>query len=262
MPVCAGNVKNRLICSCNVKLTVVIEAARHSYFRMALFTRRNPMQKIETELAALNARSKLLTGKRAAAQSALDSAVEARQKALLTGDLDDTKGALALQTKVDTATSALAGFDTAITAQAALIAEAEAKLASERQVADRKAASDTLAAQAALVEKLLGPWLESSRDLASALDAIHWRFESAQMGAFIRNAAGEVENAHAMTSADLQHSIKAIRDGGQDIPAAPAVIVAPAPVAQPVAVAAEPAKAPLFHRVDRPSYQMKLAARG
>ena len=68
---------------------------------MQLFTRRTQMQKIQSELAALNARSKLLTGKRAAAQSTLDSAFEARQKALLTGDLDDTKAAMALQAKVD-----------------------------------------------------------------------------------------------------------------------------------------------------------------
>src|SRR5580692_9344214 len=99
---------------------------------MQIFTRRNPMQKIQSELAALNARSKLLTGKRAAAQSTLDSAVEARQKALLTGDLDDTKATLALQTKVDTSTSALTGFDAAITAQDALIADTEARLATEQ----------------------------------------------------------------------------------------------------------------------------------
>src|ERR1700691_3863920 len=107
---------------------------------MQIFTKRNPMQKIETELAALNARSMLLTGKRATAQSTFDSAVEARQKALLTGDLDDTKATLTLQAKVDTATSALAGLDGAIMAQAKLVADAEAKLAVERLHGDRKAA--------------------------------------------------------------------------------------------------------------------------
>jgi hypothetical protein len=219
------------------------------------------MQKIQTELAALNARSKLLTGKRAAAQSTFDSAIEARQKALLTGDLDDTKAALALQAKVDTATSALAGFDTAIMSQAALIADAESKLAVENQISDRKAASDELAAQAAVVDKLLGPWLQASRDLAGALEAIHWRFESAQMGAYIRSAAGEVENANALTIADLHHSIKAIRDGGQAIPRVPNVaVVVPLP---PIAVApdTEPAEAAIFHRVNRPSYEMKFRER-
>ena len=217
------------------------------------------MQKIQSELAALNARSKLLIGKRAAAQSTLDSAVEARQKALLTGDLDDTKAALALQTKVDTSTSALAGFDAAIKAQDALIADTEARLAAERLDADRKAASDALAAQVAAIDKLLVPWLEASHDLASAFEAIDWRFESTQMGGFIRNAAGEIENAAAMTASDLHHSIKAIRDGGQAIPRAPDAVAVVVPV-PPIAVApdAESVEA-VFHRVDRPSYQMKFA---
>jgi hypothetical protein len=216
------------------------------------------MQKIQSELAALNARSKLLTGKRTAAQSTLVSAVEARQKALLTGDLDDTKAALALQGKVDSAISALAGLDTAITALAAFITDADAKLAAERLDTERKAASDTLAEQVAIIDKLLVPWLAASRDLASALEAIHWRFESAQMAGFIRNAAGEVENAAAITAGDLHHSIQAIRDGGQAIPPAPAAVVVQAP---PIAVVpyAAPAETE-FHRVDRgPSYQMKFA---
>jgi hypothetical protein len=217
------------------------------------------MQKLQAELAALNARSKLLTGKRAAAQSTLDDAVEARQKALLTGDLDDTKAAMALQAKVDIAISALAGFEAAITAQAALIADAETKLAAEQLDADRKAASDALAAQVAVVEGLLGPWLEASRDLASALEAIHWRFESTQMAGFIRNAAGEVENAAAMTAGDLHHSIKAIRDGGQAIPRAPDAVAVVVPV-PPIAVTPDPEPVKdVFHRVDRPSYQMKFA---
>jgi len=221
---------------------------------MALFQKKTLMQKIQAELAALNARKELLTGKRSAAQSTLDSAVEARQKMLLAGDLDDIKAALALQAKVDSSTSALAGFDTAIAALAGLITDAEAKLAVERQDADRKAASDLLAAQVALIDELLGPWLRTSRDLASALEAIHWRFESTQMGAFIRNTAGEVENAAAMTASDLQRSIVTIRDGGQAIPRSPAATLAPAPPnAEP-----EPAET-VFHRVDRPAYQMKIA---
>jgi hypothetical protein len=221
------------------------------------------MQKIQSELAALNARSELLTGKRSAAQSTLDLAVEARQKMLLTGDIDDHKAALALQAKVDSAISALAGFDAAITAQSALIIDAEAQLAAERQDADRKAASDMLAAQVAVVDQLLGPWVKASRDLATALDAIHWRFESAQMAGFIRNAAGEIQNAAAMTAGDLHHSIKAIRDGGQEIPRSPGAVVVPVPavaVAEPVT--ANPTSPDQFHRVNRPNYQMRYTAGG
>jgi hypothetical protein len=137
------------------------------------------------------------------------------------------------------------------------------KLAVERLDADRKAASDVLAAQVAVIDELLVPWLEASRDLASALEAIHWRFESAQMGAFVRNAAGEVENAHAMTAGDLNHSIRAIRNGGQAIPAAPATTVVSVPaaaVAEPVTV--NPASPDQFHRANRPNYQMRYTEGG
>jgi hypothetical protein len=217
------------------------------------------MQKLQGELDALNARNELLTGKRSAAQSTLDLAVEARQKMLLTGDIEDHKAALALQARVDSAISALAGFDAAITTQGALIADAEAKLAAERQDADRKAASDVLAAQVALIDELLSPWLQASRNLASALEAIDWRFESTHIGAFVRNAAGEVESAAAMTAGDLRNSIRAIRDGDQAIPRAPAAVVAPpAPVAVPPNPSPKPNEA-VFHRVDRPSYQMKFS---
>jgi hypothetical protein len=221
------------------------------------------MQKIEIELAALNARHKLLTHKRSAARSILDSAVEARQRMLLTGDIEDTKAALAQQAKVDSATSALAGLDTAIEAQATLVAGAETILEAERRNADRKAASDQLAAQVALVDELVGPWVKASRDLASALDAIHWRFESTQMGAFIRNAAGEIENAVAMTADDLNHSIKAIRDGHQDIPRAPATTVVPVPaVTRAEAMPPTSLSPPLFHRDERPSYEMRYTEGG
>jgi hypothetical protein len=197
-----------------------------------LFSKKTLMQKIEAELAALTSRATLLNTKRKAAQSTLDGAVEARQKMLLTGNLDDSKASLALQAKVDTATSALAGFDTAITAQAALVADAEARLAAERLDADRKVGSDLLATQVAVIDQLLGPWLESSRNLASAFEEIHWRFECAQVGGFIRNAAGEVENANLMTAPDLHRSIKSIRDGGLAIPRVPNAVVVPAPAAK------------------------------
>jgi hypothetical protein len=93
------------------------------------------------------------------------------------------------------------------------------------------------------------------------MEAIHWRFESNQIGSFIRNCACEVESANALTAGDLKNSIQLMRDGVLAIPRVPNAVVVPAPVAQPAAVAAEPVKA-VFHRVDRPSYQMKFAARG
>jgi hypothetical protein len=185
---------------------------------MALFTKKTPMQKIEAELAALQARAGLLDTKRAAAQAGFDIATAARQEMLLAGDLDDAKLAAKLQVAVDGAASALAGYDTAITALAASIAEAEVKLAAERLAADRKAASEILAAQIALVDEMLGPWLQISRNLAAALEAIHWHFESVQMAAFIRNATSEVQTAAAVTSRELHASVAGIVAGHMPIP--------------------------------------------
>jgi hypothetical protein len=65
---------------------------------------------------------------------------------------------------------------------------------------------------------------------------------------------------HAATAGDLQHSIKAIRDGEQSIPGAPATTAVPVPaltVAEPVA--AKPASPEQFHRVDRAHYQVPVA---
>jgi len=177
------------------------------------------MQKIETELAALQARAKLLDAKRAAAQAALDAATAARQEMLLAGDLDDAKLAARLQAAVDTAASALAGFDTAITALAASIAEAEAKLAAERLAADRKAASEALATQTDAIERKLVPWLAATRDLAAAASAVGGvHFEADQIGAYLRNAAGEIEAAIAVSVNNLRASVTAIRDGHHPIP--------------------------------------------
>lgn len=109
---------------------------------MAIFTKSTPIQKLEDELASLQKRARLLATKRADAQAAFDDATVAREKFMLGGDLDDVKAGAKLQAAVDSIASALAGFDDAIKKQAALIADVEGKLAIERQVAERKAASD------------------------------------------------------------------------------------------------------------------------
>jgi hypothetical protein len=191
---------------------------------MAIFQKKTPMQKLEAELSALTARAALLVAKRANAKGAFDSAVAARDIHMRQGNLDDEKIGAKLQAAVDSAGSALAGFDNVIAAQAALIVDAEEKLAVERMTVERKAASESLAANIDTIEKQLGPWLAMTRDLAADTTAVgHVSFETDQIGAYLRNAAGEIEIAMAMAIRDLRASVAAIAGGHQTIPRAPHV---------------------------------------
>src|SRR5262249_22194950 len=94
---------------------------------------RTKVQKLETTLAALVKRGDQLAAKRAKAQEALEKATSARQQALLAGDLDDQRGLDKLQATVDSAKSALTGYDEALAALQSQKAVAESALATERQ---------------------------------------------------------------------------------------------------------------------------------
>jgi hypothetical protein len=192
------------------------------------------MQKLEAELSALMSRAALLTVKRAAAQGTFDSAVAARDRHMLQGNLDDEKIGNKLQAAVDSAASALAGFDNVIAAQATSIAEAEEKLAVERVAVARKAASEDLTAKTDTIERQIGPWLEATRALAASTASVgdDVNFEVGQVGAYLRNAAGEVEMAMAMAMAipALRASVAAIVAGRLPIPRDPEIIT-PTPAA-------------------------------
>jgi hypothetical protein len=184
------------------------------------------MEKLATELATLNARATLLESKRVEAQNALDSAVESRQRFLLEGDIDDEKVAAKLQTQVDGTASTLAGYDRAITALVASVAEVEDKLTIERMAADCKAASETLFVQVDVLEKRFALWLSATRDLAAAAAAVGpVSFETDQVGAYLRDIVGQVETALSITIPHLRTSVLAIRDGHLPIPRAPEVNV-------------------------------------
>jgi hypothetical protein len=188
-------------------------------FDMALFTRRTNAMKLEVELSALTARAGLLTGKRTAAQGMLDATLEARQTLLLTGDVEDTKATQACQAKIDTATSALAGFDAAIAALVDSIAVVETKIAAQQNAADRKDASEQLAAQTDLLENQLGPWLALTRDLAASaalVGGVH--FEASQIGGYLRNAASEIETAVHVSVNNLRGTVAAILASHHPIP--------------------------------------------
>lgn len=177
------------------------------------------MQLLQAELSALTARAKLLTNKRSTAQGMLDTAIEARQTMLLTGDIEDTKSAQVCQTKIDTATSAIAGFGAAIAALVESIAVAEVKIAAEQLALDRKRASEQLAVQTDALERQLGPWLAITRDLAASAASVgNVHFEADQIGGYLRNAASEIETAVHISVNNLRVSVSAIRDGHHPIP--------------------------------------------
>jgi len=181
---------------------------------MALFQKKkSQMEKFEAVVLALRKRGELLGVKRAAAQAAFDSAVAARQDMLISGDLDDQKLASKMQGAVDSSASTLSGIIDAITALSSQMNTTEQQLAEATLTNARQVASEKLAMQIATINKLLPQWLASSRDLAAAMEAVGWRFETAQQGTFIRNAASEIETASAFTAADLHASVAQILAG-------------------------------------------------
>jgi hypothetical protein len=185
---------------------------------MALFPRKTAMQTLQAELSALTARAKLLTNKRTDAQGMLDAALEARQKMLLTGDIEDTRATQACQAKVDTATSAVAGFDAAIAALSESVDKTETQLNAERLSVERKAAADAIAINVATVERLVPAWLTSSREIVTAFAALNHTFEAGQIGGFIANAASEVEVATSVVFVELRNLPQRVAAGDSPIP--------------------------------------------
>src|SRR4051812_35738899 len=99
---------------------------------MKIFHKKTATLQLEAELASLRARASLLDRKRAAAQAAFDSAAAARQAHLLKGDIEDSETGTRLQYAVNSASSALTALADATDAQAVLLADAEARLTTER----------------------------------------------------------------------------------------------------------------------------------
>jgi hypothetical protein len=201
---------------------------------MVLFQKRSKMEKLEVILAALRKRAALLADKRTSAQTALDAAIVARQETLISGDLDDGARLLKMQNAVDSAASTLAGLDGAISALRIQIADAEAQLNAEAERVRREVASEEIAKNVAEVERLIGPWLAASRQIAAAFAKLDHVFEAGQIGGFISGYAGEVEVAAAVTLVELRDLPKLVAAGDRPIPhrpepVAPVTVIPPAP---------------------------------
>jgi hypothetical protein len=201
---------------------------------MALFQKKTKMEKLQAVVAALRARASLLTDRRVSAQTALDAAMAARQSMLIDGDLGDDKLATKLQGAVDTAQSSLLGIIDAINALQSQIADAEAQLNAEQERGKREVASEEIAKNVAEVERLIGPWLAASRQMAAAFAKLDHVFEAGQIGGFISGCAGEVEVAAAVVLVELRDLPKLVAAGDRPMPhrpepVAPVTVIPPAP---------------------------------
>jgi hypothetical protein len=195
---------------------------------------KSTMQKIETTITALTKRGAQLDAQRCAAQAALDKATKARQDALIgVDDLDDQK-LTKLQRAVSDAVSLLQGIDEAIGILTQEKAQAEAKLAAEKDRVARDVAAEQLTSKVSAIEAGLGPWLEQSRIWSDALSELaHWHFGCSEMSQFLQSCMGQMETAANFQLAELKAMPQFIRDGRQNIPAekkpAPVVKLEPPP---------------------------------
>lgn len=193
---------------------------------MVLFQKRSKMEKLEVILAALRKRAALLADKKVAAQTALNAAVAARQAMLIDGDLGDDKLAAKLQSSVDTAQSSVLGIIDAISALQSQIGDAETQLDTEAERVKRQLASEEIAKNVAEVERLIGPWLAASRQMAAAFAKLDHVFEAGQIGGFISGCAGEVEVAAAVVLVELRDLPKLVAAGDRPIPHRPEPVAA------------------------------------
>jgi hypothetical protein len=192
---------------------------------MKITFRKNPMQKIEATVASLAKRGNQLAVKRVTAQNALETAVKARQEALLSGDLDDQRALDKLQGTVDSAKSAMEGIDDAIALLTREKSEADSQLVEERDRAERMKVSDEINVAVSNIEKRVEPTLAAMREIAEKLMALdHLSFEVGQLGRHLSGVAGEAEIAFAFVVPDVRRMADAVKDGSAAIPRRPKAV--------------------------------------
>jgi chromosome segregation ATPase len=151
-------------------------------------------------------------------RNALTEATEARQRHMLEGDLTDEQNAEKLQAKVDSCSSKLTGWDAALNALQAEIADVEQKVAAERAAIERAAAADKLAQQIAAVEATLPTFMSAGGALTDALSAISFHYETGEMARFLSNTMTQLEIAAGVSLAELGATVGRIKTGEAAIP--------------------------------------------
>lgn len=180
-----------------------------------------PMQKLETAVSSFTKRSDRLVAKRIAAHNELEKAINARQQALVSGDLDDALDKL--QGAVNNAESALKGIDDALALIDREKGEAERQLAAERDRAERAKVSAEINGVVKGIAARVEPTLSAMREIADHLMQLdHVSFEMGQLGRYLAGVAGEAEIALDFVMSDVRRSMTAVKDGSAAIPRRPA----------------------------------------
>lgn len=190
---------------------------------MALF-RKNPMKKLDPQLAALTVRRETLDEHLRRAQVSADEARQALQAHYLDADLTDSKASRALQSRVGETESTVNAIEAALASLLKSISELETQIAADRDTAARKVASDKVAIDAETVKTKLEPALAQMRELAAAFERLApVSFESGAVGRFLLDAAVQTEFAAGAVLGDALASAHRIVSGDQRIPATPDV---------------------------------------
>lgn len=180
-----------------------------------------PMQTLETAVSSFTKRGDRLVAKRIAAHLELEKAINARQQALVSGDLDDALDKL--QGAVNNAESALKGIDDALALIDREKGEAERQLAAERDRAERAKVSAEINGVVKGIAARVEPTLSAMREIADHLMQLdHVSFEMGQLGQYLAGVAGEAEIALDFVMSDVRRSMTAVKDGRATIPRRPA----------------------------------------
>jgi hypothetical protein len=169
-------------------------------------------------VADLKERHTRLAGLRFDAQTALDTALAARQQHLIVGDLADGEEAAAVHADVSKAHSALVGIDDAIGVLQAQIASAELSQSSEERRVLAEANARALADVVDAVEKLLPGWLATAREMSALLGSLNnFRYRVAGLSQYLGDLGSEAEIGLKLILADLAGAVDAVARGEQQI---------------------------------------------
>ena len=201
---------------------------------MKIFKRKTMIEKLEADLAALRARAESLSSRHTAADTAFLEAKSKLQRYHLEADLDaDDKARAKMEAAVAACAVTHDGYADALGEVQAKIADTEQKIATERALVQRKAASEKLARDLDEVERVLPDYLGVARRFVGALEAIHFHYEANEMARFVGNTTTQVEVAAGFAVAELRAMAASILMGAAPIPS-------PKPKPEPVAVIEPP----------------------
>jgi hypothetical protein len=203
---------------------------------MALFSKSDQVASIEAELADLQDRRWILDRKLAAATAAVERAAGDRQKFLIEGDRVDDGLRTDINVRLIAAQSAELGLRDAVGQLGARIADAERRLAAERDRVAREAAAKAINADADTLAAAIASFDQAGKAMVAALGPLAVRLPGVDPNFVPRlssvtgdlgTAAGElvtVARAHAARVVDGAAPLMSPRP--PEPPAPPPVVVA------------------------------------